>query len=297
MGKKNNNTITSYDNPPEKIDGDLFYSLQLDKEQEEFANAIWNKDNDIIFCNSKSGSGKTTIAVGIANLLVQYQMFSKIIYIVSPCAEGRLGFLPGDVTSKSEVYYEPLYNALQTLGINPFTAVCTNSLVSEKYEEGYIKPLTDVYLRGVNFKDAVIIIDESQNATFDNLKKTLTRIGENCKTICIGHTGQIDLPNHKASGFEKYLNHFSGKNIVRFASYILTIEVGYQLGLTNWRIKQMAKITKKNVLSVQGIVNIENGKITFSVEDIEGEIALAELMSDFNGQEVKLSVNQTDEIA
>lgn len=59
----------------------------------------------------------------------------------------------------------------------------------------------------------------------------------------------------------------------------------------------MAKITKKNVLSVQGIVNIENGKITFSVEDIEGESALAELMSDFNGQEVKLSVNQTDEIA
>ncbi|MFQ7434966.1 MAG: hypothetical protein ACLRM7_01040 [Ruminococcus sp.] len=59
----------------------------------------------------------------------------------------------------------------------------------------------------------------------------------------------------------------------------------------------MAKITKKNVLSVQGIVNIKNGKITFSVEDIEGEIALAELMSDFNGQEVKLSVNQTDEIA
>lgn len=59
----------------------------------------------------------------------------------------------------------------------------------------------------------------------------------------------------------------------------------------------MAKITKKNVLSVQGIVNIENGKITFNVEDIEGEIALAEIMSDFNGQEVKLSVNQTDEIA
>ena len=59
----------------------------------------------------------------------------------------------------------------------------------------------------------------------------------------------------------------------------------------------MAKMTKKNVLSIQGIANIENGKIAFSVEDIEGEIALAELMSDFNGQEVKLSVNQTDEIA
>nr|DAZ58677.1 MAG TPA: YonK protein [Caudoviricetes sp.] len=58
----------------------------------------------------------------------------------------------------------------------------------------------------------------------------------------------------------------------------------------------MAKIIRKNALSVQGVVNIENGKITFSVEDMEGEVVLAKLMSDFNGQEVKLSVNQTDEI-
>lgn len=58
----------------------------------------------------------------------------------------------------------------------------------------------------------------------------------------------------------------------------------------------MAKIIRKNALSVQGVVNIENGKITFSVENMEGEVVLAKLMSDFNGQEVKLSVNQTDEI-
>nr|DAQ68711.1 MAG TPA: YonK protein [Caudoviricetes sp.] len=58
----------------------------------------------------------------------------------------------------------------------------------------------------------------------------------------------------------------------------------------------MAKITKKNALSVQGVVNIENNNITFSVEDVEGEISLADLMSGFNGQEVKLSVNQTDNL-
>lgn len=58
----------------------------------------------------------------------------------------------------------------------------------------------------------------------------------------------------------------------------------------------MAKITKNKGLSVQGVVNIENNNITFSVEDMEGEIVLAKFMSDFNGQEVKLSVNQTDEI-
>lgn len=58
----------------------------------------------------------------------------------------------------------------------------------------------------------------------------------------------------------------------------------------------MAKITKKNTLSVQGVVNIENNNITFSVEDVEGEISLADLMSGFNGQEVKLSVNQTEDL-
>lgn len=58
----------------------------------------------------------------------------------------------------------------------------------------------------------------------------------------------------------------------------------------------MAKITKKNTLSVQGVVNIENNNITFSVEDVEGEISLADLMSAFNGQEVKLSVNQTEDL-
>lgn len=58
----------------------------------------------------------------------------------------------------------------------------------------------------------------------------------------------------------------------------------------------MAKITKKSTLSVQGVVNIENNNITFSAEDVEGEISLADLMSGFNGQEVKLSVNQTDDL-
>lgn len=80
MAKKRTTTATTiYDNPPERIDGKLFHGLELDKEQEEFANAIWNKDNDIIFCNSKSGSGKTTIAVGVADMLVQYKLFSKMI--------------------------------------------------------------------------------------------------------------------------------------------------------------------------------------------------------------------------
>lgn len=208
MGKKV--VKTDYDNILERIDGNVFYGLTLDKEQEDFANAIWNKDNDIVFCDAKAGTGKTTIAIGVANMLVQYGLFNKIIYIVSPCEEGRLGFLPGDISTKSEVHYEPLYNALQTLGISPFTAVSTDSLVSEKYEQGYIKPLTDVYLRGTNLSNAILILDETQNYEFHNLKKTLTRACSDTKVVVIGHCGQIDLTGGKISGFERYIHHFKG---------------------------------------------------------------------------------------
>lgn len=58
-----------------------------------------------------------------------------------------------------------------------------------------------------------------------------------------------------------------------------------------------SKITRKNALTIQGVVNIIDGKITFDIEDVDGEIDFAELMKDFNGSEVKVSVNKTDELA
>lgn len=196
---------------PVTLTDEPFYGLELDEEQKHFRDCIWSEDYDIIFANSRSGSGKTTVAVGTANLLVQYKKFEKIIYICSPCNEGRLGFLPGSITDKSEVYYEPLYTAMQTCGINPFTAIVSESLTASKYDEAYIKPLTDVYLRGTNLNNAVIIIDEFQNFTLENAKKTLTRVCENTKVIAIGHSKQCDLGNdEKKSGFERYLNHFAG---------------------------------------------------------------------------------------
>ena len=69
--KKKNTTDFSSDRPPKSI-GDAFYGLQLDEEQLTFANAIWNPDIDIVFVDAKAGTGKTTIAVGVANLLVHY---------------------------------------------------------------------------------------------------------------------------------------------------------------------------------------------------------------------------------
>ena len=87
MASKKRTTPDYSKEPPATLDDQPFYGLVLDEEQLKFANAIWNKDNDIVFCNSVAGTGKTTIATGVANMLVQYGKFDQIIYIMSPTNE------------------------------------------------------------------------------------------------------------------------------------------------------------------------------------------------------------------
>lgn len=189
-----------------------FYGYNLDTEQLVFANAIWNPDIDIVFCNARAGTGKTTIAVGVANMLVQYGDYNELIYIMSPYGERKQGWLPGTITEKSSVYFEAFYQALVNCNVNLNTAINTESMVNQKNGTGYITCITDTFLRGSNLDDAVIIIDEAQNYTVSQLKKVLTRIGKKAKVIVIGHELQCDLDNSKESGFMKYLEHFKYSN-------------------------------------------------------------------------------------
>lgn len=232
MSKKRpiSNSTTISIQAPETLKNHPFYGLELDTEQQYFRDCIYSKDYDIVFCNAKAGTGKTLVAVGTANLMVQYGLYDKIIYVVSPCAEGRLGFLPGSLTEKVAIYHEPLFCALITCGINPYTAIMEDTLTSEKFSEAYIKPITDVYLRGTNLDNAVVIVEECQNYTVPLLKKTLTRIGQTTKTIVIGHTGQIDLDKPSQSGFEKYLNHYKDKE--RCA--VCELSTNHRSWVSNW---------------------------------------------------------------
>lgn len=84
-------------------------------------------------------------------------------------------------------------------------------MVNQKNGTGYITCITDTYLRGSTFDNAVVIIDEAQNYTLSQLKTTLTRIKDSSKVIVIGHDKQCDLENQNASGFLKYLEHFKGR--------------------------------------------------------------------------------------
>jgi len=207
-------------NAPQEIDGNIFYGLQLDDEQCKFANAIWNPNIDIVFCNSKAGTGKTTIATGVANMLVQYGKFENIVYIMSPYGERKQGWLPGTITEKSSVYFEAFYQALITCGINPHTAINTESMVNQKNGTGYITCITDTFLRGDNLDNAVVILDESQNYTVGQLKTILTRIHDNAKVIVIGHELQCDLDNPERSGFTKYIEHFKGQDKAAFCTLV-----------------------------------------------------------------------------
>ena len=208
---KNKNVISKKSQAPSKLDTSIFYGMNLDKEQADFVDAIWDETNDIIFCNSKAGTGKTTIATGVANLLVYYEFFDNIIYIMAPYGEKKQGWLPGDITEKSSVYFEAFYQALVVCGINPMTCVNNNSIVNQKYGTGYITCITDTFLRGSNLEHAVVIIDEAQNCTRSQLKKILTRVTDSTKVIVIGHDQQCDLEDKRASGFTAYLEHFKGQ--------------------------------------------------------------------------------------
>ena len=195
----------------ESLSKNVFYDMILDDEQVEFVKAIKDLRKTIVFCDAAAGTGKTTLAMGAANILVQDKRneLEGVVYIVSPYGEQKQGYLPGSITEKSEVYYEPAYQAMLEVGMNINSCVYSESMVSKKKGEAFVKMLTHTYLRGTNLQKKVVILDEAQNYTVAELKKVLTRIHDSCKVIVIGHTGQIDIRG--GSGFAKYLKHFEGQ--------------------------------------------------------------------------------------
>lgn len=206
MAKKN--TDTDILNIPKDLTDHPFYGFQLDEYQTAFRNAIWDDNKLIVFCNAKAGTGKTLIATATANLLCAYKKYTGIVYIASPTQEQKQGYLKGTIEEKSEPYFEPFYQALKKIGVNLNTAFIDGG-INEKYQTAYIECLTHTFLRGTNFENKVIIIDEAQNFYFDELMKVLTRIHDNCKVIVIGHDGQNDLlVNPERSGFVPYLKWF-----------------------------------------------------------------------------------------
>ena len=159
--------------------------------QAKYVQAI--KDNSIVFGIGPAGTGKTYLAVAIAAAMYRNRVVEKII-LTRPAVEAgeKLGFLPGDLGAKVDPYLKPLYDALQEMfGLEVY---------SRLIEKGVIEIAPLAYMRGRTLSNAFIILDEAQNATREQMKMFLTRMGEGSRIVVTGDATQIDLPNDKSSG-------------------------------------------------------------------------------------------------
>jgi phosphate starvation-inducible PhoH-like protein len=141
----------------------------------------------LTFAIGPAGTGKTFLAMAMAARALRGREIAKII-LTRPAVEAgeKLGFLPGDLKEKVDPYLRPLYDALEEL--------LDENVVARAIERGTIEVAPLAYMRGRTLSDAFIILDEAQNATHEQLKMALTRIGNNAKMVVTGDITQIDLP-------------------------------------------------------------------------------------------------------
>ena len=177
------------------------------------------KKNTIIFGVGPAGTGKTFLAVAMAVKALREKQVTRII-LTRPAIEAgeKLGFLPGDLQSKIDPYLRPLYDALfEMMGAENY---------QRHIEKGTIEIAPLAYMRGRTLDDSFIILDEAQNATPEQMKMFLTRLGFNSKAVITGDLTQTDLPSTQKSGLAEavkilggvediLIHHFTDRDVVR----------------------------------------------------------------------------------
>ena len=185
--------------------------------QKQYVDAI--KKNTIVFGIGPAGTGKTYLAVAMAVKALRDKQVSRII-LTRPAIEAgeKLGFLPGDLQSKIDPYLRPLYDALyDMMGVENYQRQMEKQVIE-------IAPLA--YMRGRTLDDSFIILDEAQNATPEQMKMFLTRLGFNSKAVITGDLTQTDLPYGQKSGLaiathilsdieDIHIHQFTDKDVVR----------------------------------------------------------------------------------
>ncbi len=169
--------------------------------QKQYVESI--RKNTIVLGVGPAGTGKTFLAVAMAVRALREKQVSRVI-LTRPAIEAgeKLGFLPGDLQSKIDPYLRPLYDALyEMMGVENY---------QKQVEKGVIEIAPLAYMRGRTLDDSFIILDEAQNATPEQMKMFLTRLGFNSKVVVTGDLTQTDLPRGQKSGLAAAVKILAG---------------------------------------------------------------------------------------
>jgi len=164
--------------------------------------AIWDSNKDILMCGS-AGTGKSLLALyfGLEQVLATDNHYNKVIIIRTAVPTQDMGFLPGEIIDKEDPYNAP-YKSIVNHLFNSTDAW------DKVIQSGQVQFMTTSYIRGITLDDAVIFVDEIQNMRYDELRSTITRLGESTRLILAGDTKQTDLQGREAAAAIRGFNKF-----------------------------------------------------------------------------------------
>ena len=169
--------------------------------QQAYVDAV--RSHELTLAVGPAGTGKTYLAMCLAVVALKNKEIERIV-LTRPAVEAgeKLGFLPGDMSQKVDPYLRPLYDALyELMGMDSYQKLA---------ERGAVEVAPLAFMRGRTLNDAFIILDEAQNATPEQMKMFLTRLGANARCVVTGDISQTDLPKDKKSGLSEAIEVLRG---------------------------------------------------------------------------------------
>jgi phosphate starvation-inducible PhoH-like protein len=170
------------------------------------------RNHDLTFGIGPAGTGKTYLAMAVAASALMNRTVKRII-LTRPAVEAgeKLGFLPGDLAEKVNPYLRPLYDALHDM--------LDFDKVEQLRERGQIEVAPLAFMRGRTLNNAFVILDEAQNATSEQMRMFLTRLGIGSKAVVTGDVTQTDLPSGARSGLKEARALLSGVEGIAFCEF------------------------------------------------------------------------------